>query len=395
MLLVLGFMTSLTFTACGDDNDDPGGGSSEKSLVGEWEIESAEDDGKTFVPIFGEDFYKDYRYTGSVNYWNFNSDGTGEVPFTWGYAHGYDFSDYEFDGLTPDDFDMYGRDLAKDGTLWLYAGLIYKWTLSGNNLRLYMNKTKIYKDVSYTSAVKQVSVSEEAKSSYNEYEVEFLSNDRVKLTVNRDNRNSWWSFYGLCSSYILKRKSGSSMDASKYDERLTQQIPEEYLDKLAKYMTINQGSSPRNIEGVYLYCPAVVFDETKSYDKGYQMAAEYLRLSSQNTSKNTLTVEEKFRTNETSKSTNAVILGQNEKFTIFYISEGTQSGIKFKTATVISGTWTSDGIKNLQHALLTLSKGSDPSNKIMPVGYIRVFQEGFNPVSDVLDESYWQKGFDN
>ena len=327
--------TAFTLTACGgdDDDDNSGGGNTQQSIVGNWDI--IEDNNEWFT-------------IDNSSFWNFYKDGTCEYPQIFPVESASSIDDLDFS-------------YASNG--FLYRTIFYKWTLSGNVLTMNFLKERIWQDYTFTKVVKENDISYLGSI---KYEVEFLDNNRMKLTDSKD-KNSW---------YILKRASGNStpIEYSKYDERILQQIPEQYLEKLSKYMTVYQGSSPTNVEGVYAYTPEVVFDETKNYPAGEVMAAERVRFSNQNSSRNTLTVEEKYRSGETAKSSSAVIMGSGNNFTIFYFNEGEQSGVKFKTATVISGTKTSDGIKDLHQALMMLEK-DETKNTIMPVGYCRVFKE--------------------
>lgn len=326
--------TAFTLTACGDDDEDDnssGGDITQQNIVGNWDIV--------------DDNYGVFTVDNS-GFWNFYKDGTCEYP-----------------QIIPEGSTSYGSDFSYASNGLLYFTIFYKWTLSGNMLTMNFLKERIWQDYTFTKVVKENDISYLGSV---KYEVEFLDNNRMKLTDPKD-KNSW---------YILKRASGNStpIEYSKYDERILQQIPEQYLEKLSKYMTVYQGSSPTNVEGVYAYTPEVVFDETKNYSAGEVMAAERVRFSSQNSSRNTLTVEEKYRSGETAKSSSSVIMGSGNNFTIFYINEGEQSGVKFKTATVISGTKTSDGIKDLHQALIMLEK-NEKQNTIIAVGYCRVFKE--------------------
>ncbi len=81
-------------------------------------------------------------------------------------------------------------------------------------------------------------------------------------------------------------------------------------------------------------------------------------------------------------SDEVTVSGSNDDFTAYFISTGTNSGISFKTATVISGTKTSSGIKNYLNAFILLEKGADPNGKLMGVNEFRIFKDNNNLASN-------------
>ena len=168
---------------------------------------------------------------------------------------------------------------------------------------------------------------------------------------------------------VVKRTDGSSFKVSEaqldsvntyaqaYDERLTYSIPEIYVDKMGKHMPIFSGNTPPAIEGVYDFSPnvAVYFE-----DHADVTGREYTSL----VSVNSLAVR------------NPAIIGEGANFTCFFISEGESNGIYIKLATLISGTMTPSGIRNMYHGFVLLDKGDDPNNTLMKKGVYRVFKDG-------------------
>ncbi|MBR1932572.1 MAG: hypothetical protein IJ841_02680 [Prevotella sp.] len=308
--------------SCGgdDDDDNNGGGNSQQptsnSIVGTWEWVDGDVDMSANKPSFV-----------------LREDGTGEA-----------------------------RDIINYGgkTYW---GIDFTWKLEGNILKKYITGTmKQYTDGNYTT-VAMVSSTEAGDPG--DDTVTFLDGDRMRWE---------YTLLGTNHYYILHRVSSRTTQTATYKSQLTDLIPEEFLQKIVKHVNIYQGNTATNLEGTYLFSPEVVVDETNNYTAGQAMAPERIRLSNQNNSAGTITVEEKYRSGETSKSVKALVFGTGNDFTVFYLNEGSQSGATFQTGTIISGTWTSSGISNLKQAIVMIKK-NDPDKKIIPVGILRVFKE--------------------
>jgi len=186
---------------------------------------------------------------------------------------------------------------------------------------------------------------------------------------------------GSSTTYIQDELESITTYEENFDERITQQIPQEYLEKMSAYMPIYSGSTPPNIEGAYkLSVQTLVYDAGGTYQPGKTFADYYLELSNQNTTRNTIDFESKEINNSgnTISHTNKaemVMLGQGDNFTVFAIVEGYADNIWIKKATIISGTKTSEGIRNFYLGTLMLDKGDDPSNKIMKIGTYRIFKD--------------------
>ena len=71
----------------------------------------------------------------------------------------------------------------------------------------------------------------------------------------------------------------------------------------------------------------------------------------------------------------AYIRGSGSNFTAFFNTTGESLGISTKTALVISGTKTSDGIKDIYYAFVMVKKGEDPNHQLMEEGIFRVFHD--------------------
>ena len=186
---------------------------------------------------------------------------------------------------------------------------------------------------------------------------------------------------------VVKRNDGSTITVSAsqldsvityaqaYDERLTYSLPEEYLNKMGKHMPIYAGNTPPTVEGVYSLSPTIaVFFEDYAQAPGKEYSAITIRFENQDKQKNTLDFSGKGSVSSSAKG--AAIIGSGDDFTCFFISNGESYGIPTKAATLISGTKTSNGIKNMYYGFVLLEKGDDPNNKLMKTGVYRVFKDG-------------------
>ena len=189
---------------------------------------------------------------------------------------------------------------------------------------------------------------------------------------------------------VVKRTDGTTFKVSEsqldsvitfakaYDERLTYAIPEEYINKMGQHMPIFNGNNPPNIEGTYELSPNIaVFFEDKPNNTGHEYTGLVNKFQNQDMQKNTLDYAEhdKSHTTETS-SKGAAVIGDGANFTCFFISEGSSNGISVKLATLISGTKTNNGIKNMYYGFILLDKGDDPDSTLMKKGVFRVFKDG-------------------
>ncbi len=169
---------------------------------------------------------------------------------------------------------------------------------------------------------------------------------------------------------------------SEFDQRITQEIPEEYLKRIRPYMPIYSGNTPPNIEGTYIISKnMLVFDSTGGYSSGATGFLDYVTdFYGQDMLKNiVLFREEERNANKVYSSSDwaeAKVLGRNENFTAFIIVDSKQNDgyTTAKMATILSGTMTSSGISDFYFGFVLLDK-YDPDNTIIPVGGFRIFKD--------------------
>lgn len=163
------------------------------------------------------------------------------------------------------------------------------------------------------------------------------------------------------------------------DERIAQVIPDDIRQKMEPYIPIYDGVNPPNVEGCYLLDPMVaVYMEDYDGDLSeLQWMGEYINLTNQNKNDNTIDMEELTADGESySIGQGAVIVGEGNNFSILFNTEGTNSGIYNRTALLLSGTKSAEGIQNLQYAFVMVEKGDDPEGILMEEGVFRVFKDG-------------------
>ena len=159
------------------------------------------------------------------------------------------------------------------------------------------------------------------------------------------------------------------------DTRISSVVPTEYRNKLERYIEIYDGVNPPNVEGVYLSSPTVlVYTSDNVFEPGKTFADKYYKFENQNSTNNTIDYQAKQST-AIQTGNGAFISGSGNNFTIFFNSTERDGEITTKMALIVSGTKTSEGIRNLKYAFVMLDK-YDPNNKKMDVGTYRVVKDG-------------------
>ena len=173
--------------------------------------------------------------------------------------------------------------------------------------------------------------------------------------------------------------TGNILPWGEEDERIAQVIPDDIRQKMEPYIPIYDGVNPPNVEGCYMLDPMVaVYMEDYDGDLSeLQWMGEYINLTNQNKNDNTIDMEELTADGKSySIGQGAVIVGEGNNFSILFNTEGTNSGIYNRTALLLSGTKSAEGIQNLQYAFVMVEKGDDPEGILMEEGVFRVFKDG-------------------
>lgn len=146
------------------------------------------------------------------------------------------------------------------------------------------------------------------------------------------------------------------------------------------------GNNPPNIEGVYLLEPITVVEISwHDYKRGENLnERDYIKFSNQNVKNNTLDYENNgFDTyrNELcnhEKGTGVYIQGSGNNFTMWYKSWGSITGtnVSLQFITVISGTKTSTGIRNMYYMTMCIDRNGNVDESIIPVGGYEIYKDG-------------------
>ena len=123
--------------------------------------------------------------------------------------------------------------------------------------------------------------------------------------------------------------------------------------------------------------PEILIGSSRSNDLvGKEYSDEYQNFSNQDMVNNTIDmVRVQGGGSEWAKGSGAFISGIGNNFTIYFNLEGESSGISYKSAYVLSGTKTPEGIKNLTCGFVMTDKGYDPEEKLVEVGTFRFFTD--------------------
>lgn len=168
--------------------------------------------------------------------------------------------------------------------------------------------------------------------------------------------------------------SGGGGNTSEWESRLTSVIPAKYLNELKGYITIYEGDTPPNIEGLFLMKPLSLVKD--SYDATIAgQAPMYFEFSDQNPSKNTIRLRQE-QNHATGSAYGAYICGSGSNFTVFLDISGKDGNYWWKIGTILSGTMTSNGIQNLRYAFVMLDNNDPKEEKIMKPGRWRVWKDG-------------------
>lgn len=163
---------------------------------------------------------------------------------------------------------------------------------------------------------------------------------------------------------------------AEFDERITQQIPQEYLSRMTTHMPIYAGSTPPTIDGTFTSHPHEPVYTSDGYSWPGTLADQIMNFTGQDKQKNTINYEYRQSGNHSDK-TQMVVMGEGDQFTIFAVMNGANAteNATYKMAEIVSGTMTADGIKDFFSGILLVEK-NDPNNKIMSVGTYRIFKDG-------------------
>lgn len=154
-------------------------------------------------------------------------------------------------------------------------------------------------------------------------------------------------------------------------------ISEEFIGKMADNgMTINEGTTPPNIEGIFATgILEMIYTSWKedNYPIGNQIEGYRYKFYEQKGTKVKMDyVHESLLSDDNATGKGVIISGSGNKFTAYMELIGSFSRSTYKQASILSGEITPSGIKDFQWAVCLLEK-NDLGNKLMQVGDIRIW----------------------
>lgn len=157
-------------------------------------------------------------------------------------------------------------------------------------------------------------------------------------------------------------------------------LSSEYQDEIIKYVPLNKGSSPPNVEGTYyMNTPVITFDS----DDDKELGTDYAIISIKNQSTvNTVSFEMRECDNdeegeeELTKSDLCQISGSGSKFTLCFKYYEVDGNANVTVVFVISGTKTTSGIADFCGGFIVTERNDpDGDSDFAYVGYIILFAE--------------------
>jgi len=183
----------------------------------------------------------------------------------------------------------------------------------------------------------------------------------------------------VCLSACKKDKKDAGL-GSNYPKELNAIITPDMLSSLkAKGAVVYDGLTPPTINGIFLFEPSLcIYDNSGANLKGAIFDSYEMKFSNQNTGANTigyeyLDVEAGVDAGADANAT--FISGSGNNFTVFAQAKGVASGIDVTKLEVISGTKSGTSLTNVQYSTYLVSKGSDPTPLLAPVGTTRIFKD--------------------
>jgi len=154
-------------------------------------------------------------------------------------------------------------------------------------------------------------------------------------------------------------------------------IPAAIAEAFKAIMPIYSGVKPPDISGEYVSSPNVLAgtNGNRTTDViGNKFLDMYIAFIKEEDGK--LSYREMQTTLEgASDDVTVTVVGENNKFTAYFIATGKASGIEYKTVTLISGTLTTAGISDYHYGYILLEKGDDPEDIIVDVNTFRIFKD--------------------
>jgi hypothetical protein len=175
-------------------------------------------------------------------------------------------------------------------------------------------------------------------------------------------------------------------------------IPDAIRSSFESTMPIHEGTTPPDIKGEYVRNQSILVGSSLSFDAD-GIGSRYPTYSNspwadlyiafiEGSKDGTLLYRERENSNYSgSEDITLEVVGKGDEFSAYFVQEGTTRyeteerpecnySIRKKQSTIISGIWTSEGIRNLHYSFVILEKGPDPEHCMMQVNDYRTFKDG-------------------
>lgn len=155
-------------------------------------------------------------------------------------------------------------------------------------------------------------------------------------------------------------------------------IPKKFQDEIQKNgLSINRGNNPPMLEGEYeVRENELVYSSDGQFKPGQRFKDNLISFGYEVTDDNQIVIKYTSESGKTFKfSDNIRIIGEGDKFTAYFVAEGTKDNIFSKTANIISGEKTKDGIKDIKIGFIMIEKKNDSKNSLMNIGDQRIFKD--------------------
>lgn len=149
-------------------------------------------------------------------------------------------------------------------------------------------------------------------------------------------------------------------------------VPDSIFEVLEAEIPIYEGDTPPDVTGAYLISEMWFESSSSDLDAVNRKINDY-EICFKN---NMAHYEGQHRIDESNyeSSDTVYVTGSGDNFTAYFIGYGENQGVWRKSSTVISGTLTDDGIKDIYFTQTILEKGDDSQiSSFIPLGRVRVF----------------------
>lgn len=183
--------------------------------------------------------------------------------------------------------------------------------------------------------------------------------------------------------------AGTTIESNGLTKDINDIIPEEYIENLEKNnFQIHRGINPPSLENSYFCSPLyLVYSNVIGDGSDYRFSDLDVTFFGQNNEK--LTINQIYKGGvSVGLGSGGFLVGENNYFTSFFLTNVTfRENYEIISAMVYSGKLNSNGIEDLQFAVIMIDDAGDPYNELIEEGDFRIIEDedGFSEI--VTDQS--------